>query len=351
MAGKPGEYESQYQARLDEILDQILNREKFSYDLNGDALYQQYKDQYMLQGQQAMMDTMGQASAMTGGYGNSYAATVGNQTYQGYLQGLNDIVPELYRMALDRYNSEGERLAQNYSVLSADRDTERGEYNDETSRLAANFDVLSSDRNAEYGLWSDKRNQLVTDRGYYSDAYNNAYTQDYTAWNDNRTYDTSQYWNEYNAGYQKDRDAIADAQWQKEYNLAVSKANSGSSGGSTKTPSIPDYVLEKAATFTDDDSLAVYLDDLTTAGAITEAQSDALYANFKGTPQKSLADRTWEVTDDGGWNWFNGVDNNAVLQDQYDNSYTAKDLKKALINDGMSEKDANDFLKKYGVYK
>ncbi|MBQ6948380.1 MAG: hypothetical protein IJN41_01715, partial [Firmicutes bacterium] len=50
----------------------------------------------------------------------------------------------------------------------------RGEFNDETARLSANFDVLSADRNAEYGIWSDKRDQLVADRGYYSDAYNNA---------------------------------------------------------------------------------------------------------------------------------------------------------------------------------
>ena len=65
---------------LNGILDQINNREKFSYDLNGDALYQQYKQQYMNQGKLAMVDTMGQASAMTGGYGSSYAETVGNQT-------------------------------------------------------------------------------------------------------------------------------------------------------------------------------------------------------------------------------------------------------------------------------
>jgi hypothetical protein len=224
-----GQFQYSNQDAYQQAMNNLLNRDKFSYDLNGDALYQQYKDNYITQGKMAMMDTMGQASAMTGGYGNSYAATVGNQAYQGYLKGLNDIVPELYQMALDRYNSEGDRLAQNYGVLSADREVERGEYNDETSRLAANFDVLSSDRNAEYGLWSDKRNQLVTDRGYYSDAYNNAYTQDYTAWNDNRTYDTSQYWNEYNAGYQAAQDAIANQLARDQIAATYAKANSGSS--------------------------------------------------------------------------------------------------------------------------
>lgn len=134
-------YESQWQTQLDETLDKILNREKFSYDLNGDALYQQYKDQAVLGGQMAMMDTMGQASALTGGYGNSYAQTVGQQTYQGYLQQLNDKVPELYQLALDQYNREGDELYTQYGMY-ADRDEQ------------------------DYGRWGDKVN---LDYGMYRD--------------------------------------------------------------------------------------------------------------------------------------------------------------------------------------
>ena len=88
-----GSFESQYDEHLKTTLDSILNRKEFSYDLNGDALYQQYKDKYMTQGKLAMMDTMGQAAAMTGGYGNSYASTAGNQAYQTHLQQMNDVVP------------------------------------------------------------------------------------------------------------------------------------------------------------------------------------------------------------------------------------------------------------------
>lgn len=187
-----GDFSYGNQAAYDKALEALTNREKFKYDLNGDALYQQYKDQYITQGKQAMMDTIGQASALTGGYGNSYAATVGNQTYQGYLQQLNDRIPELYQMALDKYNAEGDQLAQTYGVLAQDRQT-------------------------AYGEWGDKYNRLVNDRDYASNEYNNAYNRDYTTWSDNRTYDTSQYWNEYNTGYQAERDAIADAQWQKQY--------------------------------------------------------------------------------------------------------------------------------------
>ena len=187
-----GDFNYGRQDAYDKAINALTNREKFKYDLNGDALYQQYKNQYITQGKQAMMDTMGQASAMTGGYGNSYAATVGNQTYQGYLQQLNNRIPELYQLALDKYNAEGDQLAQQYGILAQDRQT-------------------------AYGEWGDKYNRLVGERDYASNEYNNAYNRDYTTWNDNRTYDTSQYWNEYNTGYQADRDAIADAQWQKQF--------------------------------------------------------------------------------------------------------------------------------------
>lgn len=195
-----GDFQYGRQSDYESAMDAILNRKAFSYDLNGDALYQQYKDQYMQQGKLAMQDTMGQAAAMTGGYGNSYAASVGNQAYQGYLSQLNNLVPELYNLALNAYNAEGDRLK-------------------------GNFDILNTDRSTQYGEWTDKYNMLVNDRGYYSDNYNNAYNQDYTKWNDNRTYDTNQYWSEYNAGYQIDRDAIADAQWQKQFDESVRQFN------------------------------------------------------------------------------------------------------------------------------
>ena len=57
----------------DEALQAYLNREDFQYDVDADALYQQYKDRYVELGKTAMQDTMGKAVALTGGYGSSYA--------------------------------------------------------------------------------------------------------------------------------------------------------------------------------------------------------------------------------------------------------------------------------------
>lgn len=171
---KPGEYTSQWQAQLEETIGKILNREKFSYDLNEDALYQQYKDSYIRQGQMAMMDTMGQAQAMTGGYGNSYAQGVGQQAYQSHLQNLNDIVPELYRMALDRYIREGDDLLNQYGILGAQEEQEYGRYRDAVSDYYNELQRLTEDARyqgeLDYGRWADDRNfaygQFADDRAY-----------------------------------------------------------------------------------------------------------------------------------------------------------------------------------------
>lgn len=112
-------YQSQYKDQIQGLYDKIANRKDFTYDVNADAMYQQLKDQYVQGGRMAMMDTMGQAQAMTGGYGNSYAQGVGQQAYQGYLQGLNDQVPNLYQMALNRYIQQGDQMLDQYSMLTA----------------------------------------------------------------------------------------------------------------------------------------------------------------------------------------------------------------------------------------
>ena len=124
-------YQSPWEDQLKETANKILNREKFSYDLNGDALYKQYKDRYTQQGKQAMMDTMGQAAALTGGYGNSYAQSVGQQTYQGYMQGLTDKIPSLYQIALDKYTNEGNQMRDNMNLMMQQDEIGYGRYRDQ----------------------------------------------------------------------------------------------------------------------------------------------------------------------------------------------------------------------------
>ena len=137
-------YAGTYDDKLNSLYDQLMNRPNFSYNLNGDALYKQYRDSYARQGRLAMMDTMGQASALTGGFGSTYGQAVGQQTYDGYLQQLTDRVPELQQMALSRYNAEGEQLSDQYTTTKDLADAERGAYNDALDRYLKNLADLEN---------------------------------------------------------------------------------------------------------------------------------------------------------------------------------------------------------------
>lgn len=203
-----------YGESLKEALNKINNRDKFSYDLNGDALYQQYKNQYITQGKMAMQDTMGQAAALTGGYGNSYASTAGNQAYQGYLQNLNNIVPELYQLAYDKYNQEGQDLLNQYSLLSDRYNTEYGEHRNAVADWNAQRDYLAgrydSERNYDYSKYSDGRDFAFSD--YQQGVGESQWQKDFDE--AIRQYDEKML-------YQKERDAISDAQWEKEFDEKV----------------------------------------------------------------------------------------------------------------------------------
>ena len=199
-------YQSQWQSQLDDTIGKILNREKFSYDLNGDALYQQYKDRYVTQGRMAMMDTMGQAQAMTGGYGNSYAQSVGQQTYQNYLQGLNDKIPELYNLALSKYQMEGDQLKDQYSILG--------------NREAQDYGRWAADRDFGYGQFVDDRNYQ-----YQLDE------QDYGRWQDQQNLALQQAQAMIDKGVRPSDELLAQTGLSKEYLDAMLPENAGGGSG------------------------------------------------------------------------------------------------------------------------
>ena len=200
LSQKPGEYKSQWQTQLDDTINKILNREKFSYDLNGDALYQQYKDKYIQQGKMAMADTMGQAAAMTGGYGNSYAQSVGQQAYQASLDNLNDIVPELYQMAYDKYNQEGQDLYNQYSLLGAQEEQ-------------------------DYGRHRDTMSDWQTERDYLANRYDSERDYDYSKYADDRNFAYGAYADDKSYAYNEYRNKIADEQWKKDFEEAQRQFN------------------------------------------------------------------------------------------------------------------------------
>jgi len=105
-----------------------------------------------------MQDTIGQASALTGGYGNSYATTAGSQAYQNYLKSLDDDLATYYQLALDQYQQGKDDLLTEYSIEN-ERD------NTDYSRLYNMYnmaqDRYNTDRSFDYGKWSDAYQQAT----------------------------------------------------------------------------------------------------------------------------------------------------------------------------------------------
>ncbi len=226
---KPGPFQYDKQPGWNNVMDQILNRKDFSYDMNSDMLYQQYKDSYMRQGKLAMQDTMGQAAALTGGYGNSYATTAGQQTYNGYMQQLNDKIPQLYQLALDKYNQETSDLYNKYGLYQSDYDTKYGKYRDDVSDYNTERDYLTgrydTERQYDYSKYTDARDFAY---GQHRDQVADWQAdRDYLAGdlNNERTFDYNQYSDAYNRAYTDHTNAVSNAQWQQEFNAAQQKYN------------------------------------------------------------------------------------------------------------------------------
>lgn len=218
-------YQSGYQQQIDGLLDSILNREKFDYNMNADPLYQQYKDQYTMNGNLAMRDTMGQAAALTGGYGSSYAAAAASQANDAYMSQLNDKSMDLYQLALQKYDNETQGLLNQYNAALSAEDMAYQRYLQE-------YGQWDADRQFAYNQALAAVEQANNDRSFGFNEYQAALDQ----YNADRNY-------KYTLG----RDKVSDSHWKKEYDLnkkqveaalAAKAASAGSgkksSGGSGK---------------------------------------------------------------------------------------------------------------------
>lgn len=200
---KPDEFESKYEGQISDILDNILNRPKFSYtaeDMTNDDLYKMYRDQYLRQGNLAMRDTMGNAASLTGGYGNTYASAAGQQAYDNYVSMLNDKALDFYDRAYQRYNDEGQNL-----------------YNQ--------MNVVTGLDNTDYQRYRDTVSDYYNDLNYYNGRYNQEYGYDYGQYQDRVAAD--QWAQEF--AFQKQQAAQEQANWEAE--MALRRQAAASSGG------------------------------------------------------------------------------------------------------------------------
>ena len=169
------EYESKYDPQINALLEQILNRDDFSYDVMNDPLYQQYAAMYQREGDRAMKETLAEAAAGAGGM-NTYAVTAAQQANSYYNSQLNDKIPELYQLAYEMYLNDKESMVQDLGILQ-------------------NMDAT------QYNRYRDTINDYYTDKNFAFNAYQKAVEQgnwqanfDYNAMWDNTLYNNDNYW-------------------------------------------------------------------------------------------------------------------------------------------------------------
>ena len=169
-----------YTDQIKELMSQIQNRDKFEYDVDSDTLFQQALASAMSSGKTAMQDTIGQASALTGGYGSTYATTAGNQAYNNFIQDAYNNLPEYYQMALEAYQMEGDEMYKQLGMLT---DADATEYERMYNSWSANFSNAQSMYNRSYGEWQDSVNNAYNSANLQLNEHGQLFDQVYSAYN------------------------------------------------------------------------------------------------------------------------------------------------------------------------
>ena len=178
-------YTSPHAGAIEAALQKIMEREDFSYNPAGDAVYNRYKNYSENAGRRAMEDTMGVSAALTGGYGSTYAQTAAQQAYASQMGALQEKIPELYALALESYRAEGDALQNRYDTLKAQEQQDYSRYRDQVS-----------DRDKAL---SRAQSRYESQRDY-----------DFKTATDQRDFD-----------YKVKRDQVSDDQWWRKYNESV----------------------------------------------------------------------------------------------------------------------------------
>lgn len=122
-----------YDGLIRSLTERVADAKPFAYDVAADPLYRQYAERYAHNARLASDDTLADAAAYTGGYGNSYAVSAANGAYNNALAGLNDIVPELYRLA---YDNDRAARSDTLNALNAYTALDKRDYERYRDRLA-----------------------------------------------------------------------------------------------------------------------------------------------------------------------------------------------------------------------
>lgn len=128
------------------VLSKILASPEYTYDINADPLYRQYRDMYESQGRNAAEDVFGMAAAASGGYGNSYAASVAQKAYDSYLERLAGKAGELEQQAYSRNKDRTDELYKQLDAVSGYEDRNYDRFRDDTADYYKDLDNYKKEK-------------------------------------------------------------------------------------------------------------------------------------------------------------------------------------------------------------
>lgn len=249
MSGK-----TSYTDQINDLMSQIMNREDFEYDVDKDTLFQNALASAMNSGRSAMQDTIGQASALTGGYGSTYATSAGNQAYNAFIEDAYDNLPEYYQMALEAYQMEGQEM---YNQLNMLNNADATEYQRMYNSWDASFRNAQDIWNKDFSTWDAGVNQAfnsaniqlsehsqLVDNAYKlwssnMDVYESMYAKEYQTWQDqvtqaqqyaqirntdywnDKNYKQTEYWNQQEQNHKND----SLAEQKRQFNYSIGDTN------------------------------------------------------------------------------------------------------------------------------
>ena len=170
-------YSNRYDQQINDLLQQYVNREKFSYDYKNDPLYANYRKQYQREGQRATQDALAEAAAASGGIPSSYAASAAAQAQNYYASQIADKIPELERLAYQKYLDDASLQQSKISALQGQEQLDYAKYIDALGQY-------NTDRNFDYGVYSDRYNQIANNLGLAANQQSTQYSMETAAQGD-----------------------------------------------------------------------------------------------------------------------------------------------------------------------
>ena len=341
-----------YTDQIKDLMGQIQNRDPFEYDVDSDMLFQQYLASSMASGKTAMQDTMGQAAALTGGYGSTYATSASNQAYNAYIQDAYNNLPEYYSMALEAYQMEGEEM---YNQLAMLNEADAKEYGRLYDAWSANYTTAQDMYKNAYTEWNDTVNNAVNSANLQlnehgqlvDDAYkaytvvqdhaNTLYQNEYSQWADQVDQATnyakmanSDYWSRENLIEEQRQfnESLTqkDAQFREEMEYKKTAADKTQENGMTAPTEAQMKKALEAYNTGGEEALMQYVDSLPTDVDMS-AIDRYIFGDGEGDGYGILPveKRTFTKTKDTV-NGFWGIDNNDEVVDQYGNVFRIDEL-------------------------